>query len=246
MDPVAKDRMCAQGARQVNHSEGDDLMKTSAATMLSAVFLIATCMVSTNRAMADEEHVYITHDLPYAEVENSGKTVRIERNPDPLNLIDADYSLTSRPCPPYCIQPMTLAPGVETIGELEVINYLRAIRAGNQDLMVVDSRTDDWTKRTGIIPGAVIIPWDRLFRSKNDVEKIAELLEDTFKAHRDGPLWDFSQAKTLIFYCNGAWCGQSPTNIKTLLSLGYPASKLKWYRGGMQDWKSLGLTTVEP
>jgi hypothetical protein len=29
-----------------------------------------------------------------------------------------------------------------------------------------------------------------------------------------------------------------------LLALGYPAHKLKWYRGGMQSWKSLGLTTV--
>ena len=29
-----------------------------------------------------------------------------------------------------------------------------------------------------------------------------------------------------------------------MIALGYPAHKLKWYRGGMQDWKSLGLTTV--
>jgi hypothetical protein len=31
-----------------------------------------------------------------------------------------------------------------------------------------------------------------------------------------------------------------------LLALGYPAHKIKWYRGGMQSWKSLGLTTVFP
>jgi rhodanese-related sulfurtransferase len=196
--------------------------------------------------MADDEHVYLTHDLPYVEVLHNGKTVRIQRNPDPLNIIDSEYALTSRQCPPFCIQPMVLAPGVETIGELELIDYLRAISAGNQGLMVVDSRTDDWTKRTGIIPGAVIVPWDKLFLARNDPEKVAEILEDKFKARRHGPFWDFSEAKTVILYCNGAWCGQSPTNIKTLLSLGYPANKLKWYRGGMQDWKSLGLTTVEP
>jgi hypothetical protein len=28
--------------------------------------------------------------------------------------------------------------------------------------------------------------------------------------------------------------------------LGYPAHKLKWYRGGMQAWMMLGLTTVPP
>ncbi|HYP68419.1 MAG TPA: rhodanese-like domain-containing protein [Thiobacillaceae bacterium] len=196
--------------------------------------------------MADNEHVNITHDLPFAEVLHNRRLVRIQRNPDTLNIIDSDYALTSRPCPPFCIQPMVLAPGVDTIGELELIDYLRSIGTGRQDLMVVDSRTDDWTKRTGIIPGAVIIPWDKLFLAKNDPEKIAEILEDRFKVQRFGPLWDFSQAKTVIFYCNGAWCGQSPTNIKTLLSIGYPANKLKWYRGGMQDWKSLGLTTVAP
>jgi hypothetical protein len=42
------------------------------------------------------------------------------------------------------------------------------------------------------------------------------------------------------------WCGQSPSNIKTLLKFGYPAHKIKWYRGGMQSWSNLGLNTVKP
>ena len=59
-------------------------------------------------------------------------------------------------------------------------------------------------------------------------------------------LWDYSQAKTLIMFCNGMWCGQSPNNIKNLLKFGYPSHKLKWYRGGMQNWENLGLTTAKP
>ena len=51
--------------------------------------------------------------------------------------------------------------------------------------------------------------------------------------------WDSS------LHCNGLRCGQLPTNIRQLLALGYPAHELKWYRGGMQSWKTLGLTTVE-
>ncbi|MDH5471784.1 MAG: rhodanese-like domain-containing protein, partial [Gammaproteobacteria bacterium] len=39
---------------------------------------------------------------------------------------------------------------------------------------------------------------------------------------------------------------QSPNNIKNLLKLNYPAEKIKWYRGGMQNWENLGLTTVKP
>jgi rhodanese-related sulfurtransferase len=57
-------------------------------------------------------------------------------------------------------------------------------------------------------------------------------------------MWNSENAKTLVLYCNGAWCGQSPTNVRQLLAVGYPAYKLKWYRGGMQSWKSLGLPTA--
>lgn len=213
---------------------------------LAPVRLLVLLGAAVSVATQADSTVYLTQDLPYVDVRHGDTTVRIERNADTLNLIDPDYALTSRPCPPYCIQPMQLAPGVETIGELEMISYLRAISAGNSDILVIDSRDGDWPRRSGIIPGAVVIPWDRLFPARNDPEKIANILEDVFGARRDEPLWSFAHAKTLVFYCNGPWCGQSPTNIKTLLMLGYPANKIKWYRGGMQDWKMLGLTTVAP
>ena len=195
---------------------------------------------------AGDEPVNITHDLPFVEIRVKDGTVRIERNPDPFNMIDPDYALTSRRCPPFCIQPMQLAPGVDTIGELELLDYLERATSGLGDVLVVDSRDGTWPARSGIIPGAVLIPWQELFLEKGDPQHIASLLEDRFGARRDGPLWSFAQAKTLVLYCNGPWCGQSPTNIRSLLALGYPAHKLKWYRGGMQAWKALGLTTVPP
>ncbi len=212
-------------------------------TLLPALPLLATL---PSRAIADDP-VNITHDLPAVDVLVKGRTVRIERNPDPFNQIAPDYAMTSRPCPPFCIQPMQLAPGVETIGELEVIGYLQQMaKEGDETVLLIDSRDGDWPQRSGIIPGAIVLPWERLFPAKADAENIAQILEDRFGARRDGPLWSFAQAKTLVFYCNGPWCGQSPTNIKSLLALGYPAHKLKWYRGGMQAWKSLGLTTIAP
>jgi rhodanese-related sulfurtransferase len=204
------------------------------------------CVAWAGLAQATQPTVYLTHDLPSVTVKHQGKPVVIERNPDTDNMVDPDFALTSRPCPPYCIQPMQLAPGVETIGELELLDFLRAMSAGNDAILVIDSRDSDWPQRSGIIPGAVLLPWDRLFPARNNPEAIADVLEDRFGARRDAPLWSFSQAKTLVFYCNGPWCGQSSTNIKTLIALGYPANKLKWYRGGMQAWKALGLTTVPP
>ena len=109
--------------------------------------------------------------------------------------------------------------------------------------MVVDSR-DTGSQPTGTIPGSVNIPWQQLDPQQANRDDIAELLEFEFGAQRDGPLWNFSSARTLVMFCNGVWCGQSPTNIRLLLSLGYPADKIKWYRGGMQAWETLGLTTV--
>jgi len=208
-------------------------------TVLFCLFVSPSALLASE----DFKPVNITQVLPRVEVMHHGKKVIIERNPDPDNMVDPDYSLTSRPCPPYCIQPMLIAPGVETIGELEVIQYLKQAVA-DSSILVIDSRDGDWPLRSGIIPGSTSIPWTELHPGHNDSDKIADILALRFGAARFGGLWNFENARTLVFYCNGPWCGQSPTNIKQLLAYGYPADKLKWYRGGMQDWKVLGLTTV--
>ncbi len=201
--------------------------------------------LSTVITIASAGEVRLTQDLPYVDIRHQSQTVRIERNPDTENMLDPDFTLTSRPCPPYCIQPMRLAEDVETLGELEVIDYLRRIDRG-EPVMAIDSRDSDWPLRSGVIPGAVAIPWQELHPAHTDAARIVETLVFRFGAAQQGPLWNFENAKTLVFYCNGPWCGQSPTNIKQLLALGYPPRKLKWYRGGMQDWKMLGLSTVAP
>jgi rhodanese-related sulfurtransferase len=69
-------------------------------------------------------------------------------------------------------------------------------------------------------------------------------MENEFGVKENDDSLDFTNAKTVVMFCNGMWCGQSPNNIRNLLKLGYPADKIKWYRGGMQDWEILGLTTV--
>jgi rhodanese-related sulfurtransferase len=187
--------------------------------------------------------VHITQDLPGVTVLHQGKPVIVERNPDTENMIEPDFALTSRPCPPFCILPMSLAPGVETLGELELIGYLEKI-GRDASVLVIDSRDGTWPQRSGLIPGAVLLPWQKLHPAHASTQDIAEILQFQFGAVRQDDLWNFSGAKTLVFYCNGPWCGQSPTNIKQLLALGYPAHKLKWYRDGIQGWKALGLTTV--
>ncbi|MGE5770944.1 MAG: rhodanese-like domain-containing protein [Hyphomicrobiales bacterium] len=189
--------------------------------------------------------VNLTADLPSVDVMHGGKKVTIMRNQDEKNTINPDFAKTSRKCPPFCIQPSELAPGVETIGELEVIHYLKKMSDGDASIMVVDSRTPDWVEK-GTIPGAINIPWDKLNIGKSDPITVQELLEKHFGVKNQDGFYMFDNAKTVVMFCNGPWCGQSPTNIKGLLKIGYPANKIKWYRGGMQDWEVLGLTTVKP
>lgn len=193
----------------------------------------------------DKLKVGITADIASITVKHQGKTVVIQRNQDNKNTIAADYAITSRDCPPFCIRPMKLAPGVETIAELEMLDYLQRVNKGDHSILVIDSRTPNWVKK-GTIPGSINIPWTQLsLTAGGNSLSIAEILTEQFGVSLEEELSDFSKAKTLVMFCNGMWCGQSPKNIKTLLKFGYPADKIKWYRGGMQDWHVLGLTTVK-
>ena len=209
------------------------------------VMAIATALLAGARANADEIAVKITPSLEAVTTRHAGEPVTIQRDQDQANTIAPAFQKTSRRCPPFCIQPMRMPGGVETIGEIEMLDYLQRVANGDDSVLVIDSRGPDWLER-GTIPGSVNIHYKRLSLRATDELSIAQILEDKFDAERLDELWNFRHAKTLVLYCNGPWCGQSPTNIRALLRFGYPPNKIKWYRGGMQAWEILGLTTVKP
>ena len=214
-------------------------MRTTNALCAAAIATILAVPVA-----ADEVAVNITPGVGAVDVMHGGKTVTIMRNQDEKNTVNAAFAKTSRKCPPFCIQPSKLAPGVETIGEDEVIQYAKAMSDGDGSIVLIDSRTPDWVDK-GTIPSAMNVPWTKLNPAKGaDPISIAEIMEGVFNVQSNEELMDFSDCKTAVMFCNGMWCGQSPNNIKNLLKFGYPAHKIKWYRGGMQDWEILGLTTV--
>ncbi len=197
--------------------------------------LLALALALPLPAAAGEMAVKINADIASVDIMHKGKKVKLMRNQDQKNTVNPAFAKTSRKCPPFCIQPAVLAPGVETIGEVEMVKYLHKMSDGDDSILVVDSRTPDWVKR-GTIPGAVNIPWTHLNPAKGaDPLSIAEIMTKKFGAKDLEGLWDYTDAKTLVMFCNGMWCGQSPNNIKNLLKFGYPAHKIKWYRGGMQD-----------
>lgn len=217
-------------------------MRRRIRTPLAAALLLATLSPATLQAEEDVA-VKITPDLASVTVMDAGETFTIRRNQDQANTIAPGFDRTSRRCPPFCIQPMRMPSGVETIGELEMLDYLRRAGAGDNSILVIDSRGPDWLAR-GTIPGSVNIHYKRLGLGSADESEIAEILTEQFGAERYDMLWNFRFAKTLVLFCNGPWCGQSPTNIRALLHFGYPPEKIKWYRGGMQDWETLGFSTV--
>jgi len=213
-------------------------MKSKIILAAMAASLVFSATVSAGKPVG------IAKGVMDVSVKHDGKSVKISRNQNNSNTVNPAFAKTSRPCPPFCIQPAILAPGVETIAEREVIDYVSRMSSGDDTILVVDSRTPDWVKK-GTIPGAVNLPWTKLNPAKGaDPLSILEIMEEQFNVTESEGLLNFSKAKTLVMFCNGMWCGQSPNNIKNLLKFGYPAHKIKWYRGGMQDWEILGLTTV--
>jgi len=137
---------------------------------------------------------------------------------------------------------MVVADGVKTIGEAEVVDLMQGDIASGSALLV-DARTPDWHAK-GTIPGSVSVPYTDVGKNADDVS--LEDAMESFGVKQAGDKWDFSGAKTLVLWCNGPWCGQSPAAIRGLLAHGYPAGKLIYYRGGMQLWKIFGLTVSKP
>lgn len=212
---------------------------------LVLVLSLSACQTPQGEmAHKEGKPVGITSNMISESFMVDGQSETISRNQDNGNTVDEKFLKTSRPCPPFCIQPAKLAPGVETIAELEMISYIKAMHNG-EPVIVQDSRTPDWHAR-GYIPGTASIPWTSLAtKAGASIIEISEIMVEQFGVVETEGVFDFSDAKILVLYCNGMWCGQSPASIKTLLGFGYPAHKIKWYRGGMQSWSNLGLTTTQ-
>ena len=228
--------------------------------LMAAIVLTAGLLPASTTAIAQDKPVGISKTLAEVVVKHNGVDTKISREQDNSHIITQEFAKTSRPCPPFCIQPMVFAPGVETLGELEVIDHIVRMQSGD-NILLIDSRTPKWVKK-GTIPGAVNVPFTDLTPSQGaTTEGIMDIMlnqmgvtligdVDEFEVEEAivggfvADVFDYSNAKTLVLFCNGMWCGQSPASMATLLRFGYPASKIKWFRGGMQTWKILGLSVI--
>jgi len=186
------------------------------------------------------QDVRITPDVAARTITLNGATIVIDRIQDSENRLEGEFTRTSRACPPFCITPMTIAPGVATIGELEVMDFLEKQAASGAGLLL-DSRLPEFFAN-GSIPGAVNLPFATLDPGNPYRDEILQAVG----AVKVASGWDYRDAMALAIFCNGAWCDQAPRAIRHLLAAGYPADKISFYRGGMQSWLQLGLSVQMP
>lgn len=198
--------------------------------LIFAVFCLVAFAVQPPAKASDDDklEVKINSRMPSVTVPTADGPVKIMRNQDGANTIHPDYAKTSRKCPPFCVQPMQVAPGVTTVGEVELLEFAK------QGGKLIDGRTENWHLK-GTIPGAINMPFNQM----------AERLDEIGCTRGADKKWDCAKAEKVLLFCNGPWCGQSPMAIKAMLREGYPAEKIMYYRGGMQAWHTLGLTVVE-
>ena len=190
---------------------------------------------------AAAQGVRLTEAMAEAVVVLDGTALTIARNQDPEARLTGDFARTARACPPFCIQPHEAAPGVATLGELELIAFLQD-RVATGAGIVIDARLPEWLAQ-GTIPGAVNVPFPTL-------DAANPYRDDILRALGARPLpgggFDFAEAAALVVFCNGPWSDQAPLAIRHLVAAGYPPERLAYFRGGMQGWLQLGLTTATP
>ena len=205
---------------------------------LAGKLLSLSLLISTLSAV----EVNIKEGLPFVDVDINGEAVRIERIQDTSNKLKNSYTKTSRPAPPFSIQPFQPIKGIETVTELDVIDFISKELSENRGLLV-DARMPKW-HQVGTIPGAINIPFS-ILSTKGENPFIGQIFE-LFGATNKSGKWDFSNVQTILIFDNGPWCQQGVRAMKNLVHLGYPKSKIKYYRGGIQYWQILGLTTIKP
>ena len=214
-------------------------MKVKKYLIMGAVAICATG--SLYGAMSSEYKVNITQNLPYVDVDVMGEPVRLDRIQDTKHKLTNSYSKTSRPCPPFCVQPFQPIKGIETYGELELLNFLKN-EVSNNSGVLVDARLPKWYKE-GTIPGAINMPFSILNPDTSN-QYLVQVLP-ILGAKKDGSKWTFKNAQNLVVFDNGPWDQQGTRAMQHLVKIGYPKDKIKYYRGGMQYWQVLGFKVLK-
>jgi len=213
-----------------DRTRGDEIMKFRY-VLLAAITAITGLQAETY------DKVKITPDISYLYIYHKGKAVKTHRIQDTKHKITGEYAKTYRPG--TYIGPIDLKNGVKTIGEVEILNFMKD-EVNKKKGLILDVRDKtEYTKES--LPSAVNIP---VKIGKND-GAMKKIFKSLGMVELDNGSWNDQRAMDLTVYDEGPWGDKAVDMISILLEHGYPANRIFYYRGGFQMWKILGFTTVK-
>jgi len=172
------------------------------------------------------EKVSILESLDDAPKENHTQKVNITEELESLSIIYRKkkikierFAPKDKSCPPYCISAMNIK-NIKTVGELEVLKFISHLDNSKRRILVDVRTTKQYKKST--IPASVNIPNSKY---RGEIIKLINHIDK------------------LLVFDNGILDTQAIKLIDNLLETGYSQNKILYYRGGLESWKSLGLTT---
>jgi rhodanese-related sulfurtransferase len=145
---------------------------------------------------------------------------------------------SSATCVASYLSPMSTAPNVPTLGELDVIEFL-STQVESGDGLLIDARLPE-DSALGYIPTSVNIPTATLTPSNPYRDEILLALS----AQHYQSVFSFTDAISLMVYDSGPATQDAAALIVDLLVASYPPEKIDYYRGGVQVWTTLGLSTT--
>lgn len=200
--------------------------------------LFTLVLLTTFLSAGRYDTVKITEEISDILVYHKGKATRIHRIQDVNHRLTGSYAKLLHPCPGMCIQPVKIDSAIETVGEIEVIDFIKN-RVNKKRGVIIDARSyEAYTEQA--IPSAVNIPIEVI----KDETAMKEIVLALGMKQSPSGKWNGRRAMDLVVYCDGPLCSKSTQLINALVKLGYPAQKISYYRGGFQMWKILGFTTV--
>ncbi len=101
----------------------------------------------------------------------------------------------------------------------------------DDSMLLVDTGGEEWYEYRTIIPGAINIHYVYIMKPKNFKEEYQEALITLGIFGKRKP-FDFSQAKTILLFCNGAWCSPITQNGQSSAGFMLSAGKNKAVQGG--------------
>ena len=215
---------------------------------LLPLLLTSSLLLSANIASLQYQRINIDH--------SDGKSYIIERY-IPAECLDVGITpeqvWEKEDVPSVCTQQVVMTVGniteiklvdtVQTYAELEVLSFLKSMQKSHGTMLLIDGRGEEWYRQE-TIPGAVNVWYKSLTKPDIFPREYRAALKLLHIIDKGSGRYDVSNVPELLIFCNGPWCSQSSRAINALLQMGYPAEKIKWYRGGMHTWKSLSLTTT--